>query len=233
MTQTEILNSLLNLKKNEKRVFVFDLDSTLFNVTPRNQEIVRHFAKSTNLDDEVKDKLLNFNLTSKDWGIKPGLLRIFNDTPEEHLINSIKKHWNEYFFSGDFLHFDQTYPGALDFVNKLNQLSPVYYLTGRDIKRMGLSTHSQLKKTGFPIADHRNQLILKSDQNHLDHLYKLEEILNLKSKFNEIHFFENEPLILNSVYEHLPEIKLYYIDSVNSGRAKIHPEILTLKPEYL
>ncbi len=228
-----ILDSLLNLKPSSDRVFIFDIDSTLFDVTPRNQEIVRHFAKHSSLDETLKSLLLKFELNSDDWGIKPGLLRLLIEGNNEDLVKAIKKHWNTHFFSGDFLHLDEMYPGALIFVKKLDLISPVYYLTGRDIKRMGVGTYTQLKNTGFPISDHRNKLILKPDQEMLDHKYKLDEILELKNEFSEIHFFENEPVILNTVWDQSPDIKLYYIDSVNSGRAEINPNILTLKPEYL
>lgn len=232
-SNVKILNHLLNLPKNPDRVFVFDIDSTLYDVTPRNQEIVRHFAQTFCLEESVKNILLNFELNSDDWGIKPGLLRILKENPQESLIKSIKKHWNEYFFSGDFLHLDQIYPGALQLVQKLDVISPVYYLTGRDIQRMGEGTEIQLKSSKFPLSNDRNKLILKPDQSILDHQYKLEELLSLKKQFSEVHFFENEPLILNTVYDAAPDIHLYYIDSVNSGRAEINPNITTLKPNYI
>lgn len=228
----KIINHLLNLPKKSDRVFVFDIDSTLYNVTPRNQEIVRHFAQTKPIDENLKSILLNFELNSDDWGIKPGLMRILKESPEEALIKSIKKHWNEYFFSADFLHLDEIYPGALEFVKSLDLISPVYYLTGRDVKRMGTGTEVQLKNSGFPLSQKRNKLILKPDQNILDHQYKLDELLVLKNQFSEIHFFENEPLILNTVFESTPDIHLYYIDSVNSGRAEINPNIKVLKPHY-
>ncbi len=233
----ELFKKLLTLKPSEQRVFVFDIDSTLYDVTPRNQQIVRHFGATQNLDSDLKNILLNFISLSEDWGIKPGLMRInknnFKKYITEDLIKSIKAHWNTYFFSKDFLHLDQVYPGAVEFLQKLNKLAPIYYLTGRDEPRMGHGTREQLTASNFPLSPHRNQLILKPDQSLLDHTYKVNELIKLQNQFEEIHFFENEPVILNAVQEKIPKINLYYIDSVNSGRAEIAANIKKLKPYYL
>lgn len=229
----KILTDLLKLEKSDSRVFVFDIDSTLYDVTPRNQEIVRHFGETKELDEQLKTKLKNFNSKSDDWGIKDGLMRLNLNSLNEMIIKSIKSHWNQYFFSKDFLHLDQEYPGAVEYLNTLNKISPVYYLTGRDTERMGEGTKAQLKNSNFPMDVERNKLILKPDKTLLDHHYKLEELKNLKKSFNEVHFFDNEPVILNTVFDHDPEIKIYFVDSVNSGRAEIYPHISSIKPFYL
>lgn len=227
-----ILNSFLQLKPSDARVFVFDIDSTLYDVTPRNQQIVRHFGETKDLDHDLKSKLQNFHSKTEDWGIKPGLMRLKIKSLNDELIRSIKNHWNIHFFSKKFLHLDQEYPGAVPLLQKLNEISPVYYLTGRDQERMGEGTREQLTLSQFPVDPQRNKLILKPDKSLLDHTYKLEELFKLKKSFQEIHFFENEPVILNTVYDQAPEINLYYIDSVNSGRAEIYPHIQKIKPIY-
>lgn len=231
--ETEALISyLLNLPKSDDRVFVFDIDSTLYDVTPRNQEIVRHFGETKMLDETLKSTLKNFNSKPDDWGIKAGLLRLNLNPIDEKIIKSIKNHWNEYFFSKTFLHLDKEYPGAVSFLKKLDAISPIYYLTGRDVTSMGEGTYEQLKTSGFPMDQKRNKLILKPDKNILDHEYKLKELLELKMNFKEIYFFENEPLILNTVFDHDKDIKLYYVHSVNSGRAEIYPQIPAIQPIY-
>jgi FMN phosphatase YigB (HAD superfamily) len=229
----KILKSLLKLNKDENRVFVFDIDSTLYDVTPRNQEIVRHFGETKVNEDQLKSKLINFNSKSNDWGIKEGLLRLNLKSLNDTIIKSIKSHWNEYFFSKEFLHLDKEYPGAVAYLNALNEISPVYYLTGRDTSRMGEGTIVQLKNSKFPSDSNRNKLILKPDKSLLDHEYKLEELKKLKDSFKDIHFFDNEPVILNTVHDNNPEIKIYFVDSVNSGRANIYPHITSIKPIYL
>lgn len=231
-----VIKKLTQLEPSENRVFVFDIDSTLLDVTPRNQEIVRDFAKKKLTDPEkfsIKNNLENFELTSSDWGIKSGLQRLNLSTVENELLQSIKQHWDQFFFSGDFLHHDKAYPGAVEYLRFLNNISPVYYLTGRDTHRMGKGSYKQLKDHGFPLDKERNKLILKPHKKLLDHEYKLDELKILVKQFEEIHFFENEPVILNTVLEKEPSINLYYIDSVNSGRATINPNIKTIKPYYV
>jgi hypothetical protein len=228
----QIVKSFLNLKPSDDRVFIFDIDSTLYDVTPRNQQIVRHFGQTKELDFDLKIMLQNFDSKSEDWGIKPGLMRLKLNSLSHDLVKAIKNHWDTHFFSKDFLHLDQEYPGAVHFLQKLDELSSVYYLTGRDQERMGEGTYEQLKASRFPMDPQRNKLILKPDKGLLDHTYKLEELMKLQDKFQEIHFFENEPVILNAVYDQAPQIKLYYIDSVNSGRAEIYPHIQKIKPIY-
>lgn len=231
--KNKTISELLNLHPSDTRVFVFDIDSTLYDVTPRNQQIVRHFAENKNLKDSVlKSSLINFNSDRKDWGIKPGLMRLNSKSIDENIIHAIKHHWNTHFFSKDFLHLDEAYPGAVEFLQALDQISPVYYLTGRDVDRMGEGSQEQLLRSKFPLDSKRNKLILKPDKAILDHTYKVEELKNLQKQFDEIHFFENEPVILNAVHDQAPDIHLYYIDSVNSGRAKIYQNIKTLKPNY-
>ena len=235
MPETQnLIKNLLNLTPNNKRVFVFDIDSTLYDVTPRNQEIVRDFGHTSDLlEPSLKDTLKSFNSESNDWGIKAGLMRLNLPLLNRLLIDSIKEHWNQFFFSDKFLHLDQVYPGAIDFVQALNKISPVYYLTGRDIARMGAGTIEQLKASNFPLDSQRDKLILKPEKSLLDHDYKVEELKKLTEDFSEIHFFENEPVILNAVHDQLPDVKLYYVESVNSGRAEIYSHIQVIKPHYI
>lgn len=233
MKTSQLLLPLKQLKPSNDRVFVFDIDSTLYNVSPRNQMIVRHFAETTPLELNLQNLLLKFISKPTEWGIKQGLLNIFKSNEIDHeLIKKIKSHWNKHFFSNTFLHLDEVYPGAVNFLNQLNKISPVYYLTGRDTERMGSGTFKQLEKSGFPVDTERNVLILKPDQNILDHEYKLTEILKIKKSFNEVYFFENEPLILNTIYDFTKDIELIYVNSVNSGRAEIYPEIMEIQPNY-
>ena len=224
--QTHILKQLLDLAPSEKRVFVFDIDSTLYDVSPRNQYIVRHFAQTKkSLENNFRKKLLEFKSLSTDWGIKSGILRLNLPKHEESLTLEIKAHWDQFFFGGEFLKYDQEYPYAVKFLNTLDSISPVYYLTGRDIPRMGEGTIAQLKNSSFPMNPHRNQLILKPDKSQPDHIYKLEEIKKLSIKFEDIYFFENEPVILNAIHKNLPKVHLYWVNSVHSQREDIHPHI--------
>lgn len=228
-----IIHKLLKLTPSENRAFIFDIDSTLYDVSPRNQHVVRHFAQTTSsLQKSIKEKLLKFKALSTEWGILPGLSRL-GLTPHEHLIVlEIKAHWNQFFFNGDFLKYDREYPHAVKFLNALNSISPVHYLTGRDIPRLGTATISQLKKSLFPMNSHRNRLILKPNKSQPDRIYKLTEIKNFSAQFEDLYFFENEPVILNTIHKELPKVHLYWINSVHSQREDIYPHITSLVPNY-
>lgn len=234
MSQKSFLKQLIEVSKNEKDcLFVFDIDSTLFNVSPRNQEIVKDFAEKSKLESDLKQILRNFKTEADDWGIRSALLRLNIESITQDLIADIKAHWNQFFFSGHFLHFDETYPGVVEFVNQLSKNAPTFYLTGRDIHRMGKETTKQLQDTGFPIDPEHNRLILKPNKEILDHIYKVDELIKLKSQFKTIYFFENEPVILNDVKSKLSDfVYPIYVDSVHSGRAELMEGIKTISPNY-
>lgn len=237
MKHIAFLQEVLKTATQQKSVlFVFDIDSTLYNVSPRNIEIIKDYAqKSSSINSELKSILLTVTAESTDWGIKTPLLRLNHPEVELPLFKKIKQHWNQYFFSGDFLHHDEEYPGAVEFVNALSQHAPTFYLTGRDIARMGEGTLKQLQNSRFPTDPIHNRLILKPDKDILDHEYKISELEKLAQEFDKIYFFENEPIILNAVAdrfsaEHIIPI---CVTSTHSGRAELYENIQTVEPYYL
>lgn len=236
MNQSTLLKQIISAAETQNSVlFVFDIDSTLYNVSPRNVEIIKDFAqKKSNLDTSLQSLLLQVEASPKDWGIKPPLLRLNVPHPDQKLFIEIKQHWNQFFFSGDFLHHDIEYPGAVQFVNTLSERAPTFYLTGRDVERMGTETLTQLQQSQFPVDPEHNRLILKPNKEMLDHEYKLNELIKLSKEFKTIYFFENEPIILNEVINHFTENNVIPIcvDSTHSGRAEIDPRITVITPDY-
>lgn len=237
MGQIAFLTQLISISESKNSVlFVFDIDSTLYNVSPRNIEIIKDYAQTNaqNLTPTLQSALMSVTHHYTDWGIKTPLLRLNLLNPDMELLKNIKKHWNEFFFSGKFLHHDEEYPGAVDFVNQLSKHAPTFYLTGRDVQRMGNETLKQLSQSEFPTDPHHNKLILKPNKEMLDHEYKLEELKKLALDFDVIYFFENEPIILNEVVTHFSEDKVIpiCIASTHSGRAEINPKIKIIQPDY-
>lgn len=229
------ITQFISLSQAQKEIlFVFDIDSTLYNVSPRNVEIIKDFAKRSELPKDLQTSLLKVTALPTDWGIKTPLLRLALPNITEQLIRDIKKHWNQFFFGGDFLHHDQEYPGAIEFVNQLSKNAPTFYLTGRDIYRMGDATLKQLKNSGFPTDPEHNRLILKPDMRLLDHEYKISELKALAAQYKKIYFFENEPVILNEVIKQFPKDSVIpiCIDSTHSGRALIDRSIIVIPPDY-
>jgi hypothetical protein len=145
--------------ENSRTVCVFDLDSTLFNVSPRTQKILHEFAE-----------LHKPELKQADWGLKEALVRAgynFDESPELH--QNLRDFWVERFFTDNYLHFDIPYRGAVPFVQKLHLTKcEIHFLTGRDVARMGKGTFEVLKKWGFPVTP--ENLHLKPHRSMDDHV---------------------------------------------------------------
>ncbi|MBC7753581.1 MAG: HAD family hydrolase [Moraxellaceae bacterium] len=214
------------LKTNNKHsLCVFDLDSTLFNVSPRSEKILHEFAVDRNFPE-----LLKIKIQMEDWGIYEALLRAgYDKVQNEDLHQNLKKYWNEKFFSHEYIHYDTPYLGAIHFVQSL-KLSGVgiKYLTGRDVFRMGQGTAEVLKKWGLPCDP--AQIHLKPQKEMDDHLFKLEWLQKLAQDHpkSQIYFFENEPVNINLVGDHMPNVRLIYMNTTHSRRDNVralHTEI--------
>ncbi len=212
-------------------ICVFDLDSTLFNVSPRSEKILHEFAEEMQLMD-----LLKVSIEIKDWGIYESLLRAgYHHHKHEDLHAQLKKYWMERFFSSNYLHYDTPYLGAIYFVQLLhkNQI-PIYYLTGRDVERMGVGTAAVLKKWGFPAKP--EQIHLKPHKSFDDHLFKLEWVRQIVEKYENstVYLFENEPVNINLIGQSLPQVRLIYMNSTHSRKETVsvpHTEIFNYTVE--
>lgn len=214
-----------SLNKQKKPLFIFDIDSTLFNVSPRNQAIFDLFYSTTS---EEKRDLLKLSsktkLTPKDWGLEP-FLNILN-SENSMLKKEVMDFWRLHFFAGTFLHADQPYPKALEWVKKLAERGGlIFYLTGRDDHRMRQGTLEQLKYWGFPL-DEDKHLITKPQKGLKDGPYKREALKNIINKHSEhdLFFFDNEPAVLeHCLFPEKENYKLIYIESTHSNRSTPDP----------
>ncbi len=211
--------------KNSSSICVFDLDSTIFNVSPRSEKILHEFALINSLPE-----LLKITVKMEDWGVYEALLRAgYTKAQNEDLHQALKKYWNEKFFSDDYLHYDTPYLGAIHFVQSLAACGvTIYYLTGRDVYRMGKGTAEVLKKWGLPHS--LEQIHLKPSRDLDDHLFKLEWIQKLieKNPTSTVYLFENEPVNINLVGDKIPEVRIIYMNTTHSRRETVravHTEI--------
>jgi hypothetical protein len=219
---TSILEQALELtKKNEPLKAIFDLDSTLFDVSFRIAKIMHDFA-ATVADQypEASKKLLTLVPDPSDFGVKKTLMRLNFEAPNEEFIKNLVEYWKRHFFSSDYLYLDQPYPGAKKYVNELHQAgAEIYYLTGRDIPGMLKGTIDSLKFHGFPIAEDHTNLVLKPSTNISDHDFKKDFFKNLDLNSKNIWFFENEPTNIHLVNENSPHINIVFVNTVHSGKA--------------
>src|SRR5690606_14795010 len=125
--------------ESSSRLVIFDLDSTLFCVAPRTQQILRDFASIKENQSAYPlecQKLSDIQTTPYDWGVREALERAEIHTNSAFLA-SLRQHWRKHFFSNDYLHLDQPYEGAVQFVNAVAQAeNEILYLTARDHTKM-------------------------------------------------------------------------------------------------
>jgi hypothetical protein len=218
----------------QKVAAIFDIDSTLFCVSPRNQAILRNLAATEEFQrdyPEAARALEQVTVNPSDWGVKATLERLQMQV-DEKLIDTIRKHWRENFFSNHYLHHDEMYPSASDYVRQLHSLgATILYLTGRWQKRMRSGTLDALRKWNFPLENEEN-LIMKPNEEQADEGFKVTVLKRLLPWYDHIWFFENEPVIIDLVRKELPQVQVVFVDTVHSGRNEAPKDLMTIKGNY-
>lgn len=216
------LNEIIKISRelraqNLRSLAVFDLDSTLFNVSTRTRQILLEFAEAYN-----QPALKTVEVKTEDWGVKEAVLRAGYLPEKDHdLLVSLRDFWRERFFSDDYVHYDVPYAGAVSYVLELAETGcEIKYLTGRDQQRMGQGSEEVLKKWGFPCE--QGQLFLKPERTLEDELFKNDWFLNLDRKpYKKIYFFENEPVNINAVSKSCPDIDIIYIETTHARKQEV------------
>ncbi len=206
---------------------VFDLDSTLFDVSPRLERILLDFAaipwNQIHFPEQVR-LLKDIKTLRSDWGIQGALVRSGLDGHHIDFQEAVKNYWQKSFFSNHYLQFDSPYEGAVEFVNQVAKLgAQIAYLTGRDVERMGTGSLEVLKQWGFPVNE-KAELVLKPHRSLDDAEFKTNwfEVANRKD-YQKIYFFENEPVNLIHLAQRLPTVELIFFESTHAGKA-VPPE---------
>jgi hypothetical protein len=201
---------------------IFDLDSTLFNVSPRITKIFHLFAEQDEIKKhfpEASKELLLLTPHDSDYGVRKTLTRIKFRSPGDDFIMELVEFWKKHFFSSEFLDIDVPYPGAKDFVQSLHDAgADILYLTGRDIPRMLEGTLKSLKKNGFPLNKDHGNVFLKPSIEVGDGEFKRDFFLKLNRDPGEVWFFENEPKNIDLVLTHCPHIKVVFVATVHSEK---------------
>lgn len=224
--------------QGRRSLAVFDLDSTLFDVGPRIQKIVGELAEAKELLEkhpEIGEKLRQVRIQKGDWGIKTAMIRLglFDSHPELTLM--AKNFWSKRFFSNEYLKHDVPYLGAVEYVKKLHALgADIVYLTGRDQHRMKIGSEETLVASGFPLGfGVRSELVLKPEKGYEDFLFKSEWFNQIpEDQYENIWFFENEPVNIDQVRLDHPQVKIIFFDSTHSGRGVV-PTDLPVIEDYL
>ena len=210
--------------QGQKSLVVFDLDSTLFDVSPRLERILLDFAASPLNQKKFPEqvRLLNQIKTLKsDWGIAGALKRVGLDGHHQEFQDAIHDYWMKSFFSNHYLQFDSIYDGALEFVTAVeNAGADIAYLTGRDVERMGTGSLEIMKQWGFPINESA-RLVLKPHRSMDDAQFKTDWFIEADKKdYKKIYFFENEPVNLHHLMQFCPHVEMIFFESTHAGKAE-------------
>lgn len=224
---------------------IFDLDSTLFCVSPRTENILRRLAEEPEFRSKFAieaEILKSVVVLPSDWGIRQVLEReIFKETfsnekrpsiAQMEIFKAVRDYWRRYFFSSYDLDKDTIYPSANEYVRHLHSLgADILYLTGREEGPMRDGTIKALKAWGFPFEDY-TKLIMKPSQVQTDESFKGNVLKELIQKYDHIWFFENEPIIIEQVRPLVPQVRIVFIDSVHAGKALPPQDLPTIRPDY-
>jgi hypothetical protein len=222
--------------RQKSPLVVFDLDSTLFNVSTRTQKIIFDFCSTPEFLKKYSAEIASLKMIqvlAKDWGLREPL--------ERHAIRGtigffedLRLYWRHHFFSNEYLRYDIPYEGALEYVNSLSEAGlQVIYMTGRDRPHMFDGTVASLQQHGFPLKNADASLYMKPARGSAeDEDFKSTMFAELKKHHSLIYFFENEPVILNKVKAVHPEIKMIFMDTVHCGRETAPPGLPSIPGKF-
>lgn len=207
--------------RNLRTLAVFDLDSTLFNVSHRTKKILTEFADLHDLPE-----LKNVEVKHEDWGIKEAVVRAgYHPELDLEMLQNLRDFWFDKFFSNEYVHYDVPYHGAVAYVLELYEAGcEIKYLTGRDQQRMGVGSQEVLEKWGFPCQP--EQLVLKPERSIDDGFFKTDWFTKVdRSQYEKIYFFENEPVNINAVLKTSPDVEVIFLETTHARRETVTAQL--------
>jgi hypothetical protein len=240
-TDAEVLQAVLQRtadlsKQNQTPVIVFDLDSTLYDVAPRNLSIFREWANTPVASDfpNLKSGIEQLEMHQIGYSLMDTLneLQIKLEGAHHHPgYTQLKNYWTERFFSNGYLMHDNPYPQAAEFANDVFERgAKLLYLTGRDIPRMMDGTLHNLKRDGFPLEPGRTEIMLKEAAHVPDLAHKQNAQHRIREMGTLVASFENEPVNLVGIAENFPEAMHIFVETICSDHpAPLHPNLYRIK----
>jgi hypothetical protein len=230
--QSQVLKTVLDLVAeavarhkvpSECPVVLLDLDSTLYEVSPRTLNILEELRAHPDLDLPPHIQMILSSLSLERIGYTlPDTfslhgIRIENEPDSHTYLPKLKELWKERFFSDPYLVFDRPYPGAAEFVQELHRLgTEIVYLTGREARRMREGTMSNLSRDGFPWGFPNTHLLMKENTQWDDLYHKRVTALSIRKWGNPIASFENEPRNIVGFMELFPAAMHVFVETVCS-----------------
>ena len=225
--QELLQNAEKNIEVNTKPpAWVFDLDSTLFNLSIRNQNIFAEFLRTHPKPPIHWQKALPFlDSESHKYDIEESFRDIFSQwdsfaAPAQAaaLWKEFEPYWYYRFFSNWPMTYDIAYPGATQFVGAVLELGhEVVYLTGRDRPRTHQGTLDKLREAYFPL-NRSTHLMMKPHSEMGDLEFKFQVSRELRSRFDIRVSIDNEPENLVMFAECFPSAHIVFFHSIMSLR---------------
>lgn len=202
-------------ERDQKPVFIFDLDSTLFSTQQRNHAILREFIERIGAPADFQAIAVRLTSAEMGWNVIDDLRR--RGFRHEATLDRLKHFWHKRFFTDDYLAHDRPLPGAAAYVTAAHQAGAhVYYLTGRDEPGMGRGTRLSLRVHGFPPEGERVILRLKPAFEEADLVFKRRVLGELDHLGPVRAAFENEPANANLFAEHFPDATVVFLETIHS-----------------
>lgn len=231
LSNLEVLGQVHDWIRREKSqssarppVLLLDLDSTLYEVGPRSEQILKEWTQAPESREftKIRERIAVMKRSEVGYSLLDTFthlgLSVMDPTVEEAL-KSAMKFWGRRFFTNEYLDFDVAYPGAAEFVQTAYGLgAEVIYLTGRDEPGMGKGTRARLLRDHFPFEKERTHLLLKKafELDDLDHKSNAADYV--KEVGHLIASFENEPPNLVALSNIFPAAMHVFVDTVYSDR---------------
>ncbi len=205
---------------------LFDLDSTLFNLGRRNQQILGDFLRTLDVVPLHWHRLYaELGRHNHEYFFEKTFLRIFKSWNaekatewNEDLMREFMPFWEKRFFSNWPLFYDEPYPGAVDFVSAFARAGfEIIYLTGRDRPGGQGGTIGAIKKWNFP-WNLQSHLFMKPAKILPDLEFKAQVSDVIRSRFDLVLSIDNEPENCVMFAEKFPAAEVVFFHSIMSKR---------------
>jgi len=211
-------------------VFIFDLDSTLFDNKPRQARILREFGQARGIASLSACRAGHF---SSGWDLRAAMRNCGLTADEAERIHpEAKRFWLERFFTSDYCIEDIAVAGAPQFLKAVADTgATICYVSGRP-EQMKSGTLDAMRKCGFPMPGKGVHLILKASPSIHDDDFKREAHRQIAGLGEVVAAFDNEPTHVNDYRRSFPEATVVHLATDHSGRPVALLEGILSVPDF-
>jgi hypothetical protein len=212
-------------------VLAFDLDSTLFNNSPRQARILREFGVARAVE---KLSACGPHHWKSSFDMRGAMLNCGLTEPEvESLYPQVRAFWLERFFTNEYCVDDVAHQGAAAFTHAVVATGAhLAYVTGRH-EGMRAGTVECMRRNGLAVpGEGRVHLLMKPSEHDNDDAFKREAHARLGALGRVIAAFDNEPTHANDYLRRFPEAKVVHLATDHSGRPVVLLDEIVSVPHF-